>query len=84
MSLTAIQKPVGQLKILIFLYDRKKALLRTIINETKLNPKTAVSALSNLEEIFLVRKTMSEEYELTKKGEEIAKQLVNIEKMLSE
>ena len=84
MNLSNIQKPIGQLKILILLYDKKKASLKIIIKETKLNPKTATSALSNLDEIKLVQMILSEEYELTEKGEKVAKQLVNIENELSE
>ena len=84
MNMATIQKPVGQLIILIYLYDKKKDSIKSITKETKLNPKTAVSAISNLDKNKFVQKLNSDEYELTEKGKEVAKHLVSIEKILSE
>ena len=83
MSLKSIQKPFGQLNILVYLYRNERVPAKFLKNRIAINPKTASSALSNLENLKLVRKLSNDDYKLTKKGNEVAESLNQIEKLLS-
>jgi predicted transcriptional regulator len=82
MSIRPIQKPVGQLQILVHLYRNKTAIHADFVNDVGLNSRTTYTALSNLIYLKLVRKLSNNDYKLTKKGEKIAKPLVKIERLL--
>jgi predicted transcriptional regulator len=82
MSIKSIQKPVGQLQILVHLYKNETAIHADFKNDVGLNSRTLYSALSNLIDLKLVRKLSNNDYKLTKKGEKIAKPLIKIEKLL--
>lgn len=83
MSIKSIQKPVGQLQILVYLYRIEKATASGIYRGLALNTRTTYSALSHLEEIKLIRKLKNENYKLTSKGKKVAEPLDQIEKLLS-
>ena len=83
MNIRSIQKPVGQLDILVYLYRNEKVSGKVIMYRIGLFPKTATSALSNLVDMKLVRELKNENYKLTKKGKEVAEHLNQIEKFLS-
>ena len=82
MNLRSIQKTVGQLDILVFLYRNEKVTAKKIKYGIGLNPRTATFALSNLEEIKLVRKLKNDRYKLTRKGRDVAEHLNQVEKLL--
>ena len=82
MSLKSIQKPTGQLQILIYLYNNEKAHDKFLRHRIGINPVTAASALSNLEDLKLVRKYSNGNYRLTKKGKQVAEHLDKVEELL--
>ena len=82
MNLRSIQKPVGQLDILIYLYRNEKVTAKEIKYGIGLNPRTATFALSNLEEMKFVRKLKNDLYKLTKKGRDVAEPLDKVETLL--
>lgn len=83
MSLKSIQKPVGQLQILVYLYRNEKATASGVYRGLALNTSTTYSALSHLEELKLVRKLKNDKYKLTSKGKKVAEPLNQIEKLLA-
>ncbi len=84
MSLKFIQKPTGQLQILVYLYKNEKASDKFIKHGIGLNPKTAASALTNLVNLKLIRELSNKNYKLTKKGKQVAEHLDRIEKLMPE
>ncbi len=84
MSLKSIQKPAGQLQILVYLYINEKAPDKFIRHRIGLNPKTAASALTNLVNLKLIRELSNENYKLTKKGKQVAEHLDRIEELMPE
>jgi predicted transcriptional regulator len=82
MSFKSLQKPVGQLQILVHLYRNETATHADFVNDVGLNSRSAYFALSNLMNLKLVRKLANNDYKLTKKGKVVAKPLVKIEKLL--
>lgn len=83
MSIKFIQKPVGQLRILVYLYINERASAKNIKYEIGLNARTATFALQNLEDLKLIRKLKNDIYKLTKKGKGVAEHLDQVEKVLS-
>jgi Mn-dependent DtxR family transcriptional regulator len=84
MNIMSIQKPVGQLNILVFLNRNGKVSGKFIKHRIGLNPHTASSALSNLKELKLIRGLVNDNYTLTKKGKQVAEYLDQVEKLLPE
>jgi Mn-dependent DtxR family transcriptional regulator len=84
MSIESIQKPVGQLKVLVYLHRNGRATAREITKGAGLNPATLNVALSHLKGIKLVRGLKNGGYKLTGKGEEVAVQLERVEVLLGE
>jgi len=84
MSIESIQKPVGQLKVLVFLHRNGKATAREITKGAGLNPATLNVALSHLKGIKLVQELKNGEFKLTGKGEEVAVELEKVEELLGE
>ena len=82
MSVKALQKPVGQLSILICLNRNEKLTGPKLYRKTALHPHTMYTALSNLENLKLVRKLSNDTYKLTKKGKGIAEHLDQVENLL--
>ena len=83
MKIRAIQKPIGQLQILVHIYRNERVPGENLKRGIGLNPKTASNALSNLEELKLIRKLSNDIYKLTKKGRDVAERLDQVEKLMS-
>ncbi len=84
MTLRSIQKPTGQIQILVFLFRNEKAPDKFIRHRIGLNPHTAASALTNLVNLKLIRKLSNENYKLTKKGKQVAEHLDQVDKLWPE
>jgi len=84
MSLKSLQSPVGQLKILVYLYRNEQATGPKIYRGTASHPEAMYLALSNLEELKLVQKLSDDTYKLTKKGKVVAEYLDQVDNLLQE
>lgn len=82
MSIKSIQKPAGQLRILVYLYRNEKTQGKDIKHKIGLNAKTASLALANLVELKLVRELKNDYYKLYKRGQRVAEHLDRVDKLL--
>lgn len=79
--LAAIEKPVGSMKILLYLHRNQKATITNLLRRENLNQRTTYSALGNLQKHGLISQVETIEfpickyYFLTDKGKRVAKQL---------
>ncbi len=83
MTLKSIQKPTGQLQILVFLHMKEKAPAKFIKHRIGLNPHTASSALTNLVNLKLVSELTNGDCKLTEKGKQVAEHLDKVEDLIS-
>jgi len=78
------------LRVILYLHENKEAKLTTIMKGIPLGQKAVYTALATLTELQLVEEETSREFPftrnfiLTKKGQETAKHLAEIEKILRE
>jgi len=76
------------LRVLIYLHEKKEAKLTTIMKGIPVGQKALYTALSTLTELQLIEEKTSKDFPftrnfiLTQKGQEIAKHLTEIEKIL--
>ena len=76
------------LRVILYLHESKEAKLTTIMKGIPVGQKAAYTALSTLAELQLIQEKTSREFPftrnfiLTKKGQETAKHLEEIEKIL--
>jgi predicted transcriptional regulator len=90
MAISNIEKPVGSLKILIYLFHNEKSTITTMLKDNDMNQRTAYAAIKNLvgEDLitsevnigFPVRKY----YKLTLKGKTIATHLDKVDCLLEQ
>ena len=87
-GLSAIEKPVGSMKILLHLHQHEKATVTNLLQRENLNQRTTYSALEHLQKegLICLRKgigfPLSKYYFLTDKGKIVAKQLDRVAAVL--
>lgn len=80
-SIGTLEKPVGSMKILLFLYKHERATITGLLRRENLNQRTTYSALGKLQKEGLIfqKETMEfpicKYYFLTDKGKVVAQQL---------
>jgi DNA-binding HxlR family transcriptional regulator len=88
MAISNIEKPVGSLKILIYLFHNEKSTITTMLKDVDLNQRTAYAALRKLSDGDLVETEVCpgfpvrKYYKLTQKGKGIANHLAKVDSML--
>ena len=80
MGIKDLEKPIGQLQILVDLYNNGKLTRHQIIYEMGLNKTTARAALLNLIELKLIRVLKNDRLSLTRKGKKVAELLTVVNK----
>ena len=87
-GLSAIEKPVGSMKILLYLYQHEKTTITNLLKREQLNQRTTYSALGKLQKEGLVFQEESmgfplcKYYFLTDKGKVVAQQLDRVASIL--
>jgi len=87
--LSRIEKPVGSMKILLYLHQHEKATITNLLKRENLNQRTTYSALGNLQREGLIfqKKTVGfplcKYYFLTNKGKTLAEQLDQVATILA-
>lgn len=89
-SLSALEKPVGSMKILLYLHRHEKATITKLLKRQNLNQRTTYSALSKLQKEGLIFQEESmgfplcKYYFLTDKGKVVAEQLDQVASILTQ
>ena len=88
MAIRALEKPVGSLKILVYLFRNEKSTITTLLRDNNLNQRTTYAAIEKLADHELVDIEVSQGfplrkyYKLTDRGKTVATHLAKVDRIL--